>query len=270
MVEAVEVHRTRNHAALLQNLLRDRAAASVSVLGLGSHGTSPAYYLETLAYAERHFKPQEAILCIYLGNDLTESSPHLHIWPPEKFLYRILDGDGDTNLDIHPQSRNVRDQFVAGLESGHDSLLVSLPATLSSHCMTIQVLANVRGAFSADRKHANEIAKKAALAPDEMSRNLERMGLNAKPFAKVPTAETQRTFRVLSAELLEAKRFCMDHGITLRIATIPMFAQGFYRSQTGREWSSEIGDYDILLPERQIELFAHAIMTSLCWLSAPI
>src|SRR5437867_8778462 len=54
-VEAVEVGRSRNLAAQLQNALKEHAV-DWSVLGLGSHGTCPAYHLDVIDYAQRHFE----------------------------------------------------------------------------------------------------------------------------------------------------------------------------------------------------------------------
>src|SRR5260221_8418744 len=50
LVEAVEVHRTRNTGYLLQQRLK-QDSPEWSVLGLGLHGACPAFYMDVLDYA---------------------------------------------------------------------------------------------------------------------------------------------------------------------------------------------------------------------------
>src|SRR5436190_4317566 len=76
-VEAVEVPRTRNQAADLQSLLGEKSSGW-AVLGLGSHGTCVAHSIEVLDYAYRHFHPEEALVVISVGSDITEASPELN------------------------------------------------------------------------------------------------------------------------------------------------------------------------------------------------
>ena len=42
----------------------------------------------------------------------------------------------------------------------------------------------------------------------------------------------------------------------MRLVTIPAFPAEFYRTQHGAEWTSKIGGYDYLRPEREIAAFA--------------
>ena len=97
-------------------------------MAFGNHGTSPAYHMEVLDYVARHFKPDEAILFIYVGNDISENSPALNQVPPSRFIYYNLDSDG--RLVLHPESSGIRDEFVRGMELGHKPLWQTAWTTL--------------------------------------------------------------------------------------------------------------------------------------------
>src|SRR2546422_8042110 len=98
IVEAVEVHRTHNIGALLRNKVR-AANPQSTVMGFGNHGVGPAHYLEILKYAYRHFEIKEAIIVLYLGNDVTDCSPRLQFHDPEQYLYYTLAPNGVAVLD---------------------------------------------------------------------------------------------------------------------------------------------------------------------------
>ena len=79
-VEAVEVHRRDNLGVKLGENLAG-PWKNYSVLSLGNHGTGPAQYFEVLQYAQRQFQVREAVMVIYLGNDISDcsSSMALHL-----------------------------------------------------------------------------------------------------------------------------------------------------------------------------------------------
>jgi len=247
-VEAVEVGRDQNEAADLQKLLKQKSP-DWSVLALGTHGTSPAYYLDALDYAQRHFQPQEAIIVIYLGNDINESSPLLNYTAPQNFIYYDLDANGQ--LVLNPASATAREEFDRGLEFSHQPLLATLPVILNSYCMTLQMMDSLRD----DWKRRDGIRKLAASDPE--AAKFGRVGLSLKPYV-VNDPQGQHAMTVMLAELTLMKQRCETNHVKLRFITVPFFPPQFYATQHGADWSEKIDGYDFLLPDRQIAAFARS------------
>jgi hypothetical protein len=241
-VEAVEVDWTKNHAALLGRLIKAQDPGT-TVIGLGNHGTSPAQHIETLQYAQKHFRPQEVVLFLYLGNDIVESSPALNYLLPEEMIYYTL--DEQNQLLLNPRSADYRERFVKILENCHRPLLLHLPFMLNSHCMTLQSLVSIRDALG-KRQRGGLLAK----------RGYTKTGLNLAPFAAEQNADTKQALAVMLAELNRCMEICDSNGMFLRLVTIPFFPQEFYETQRGADWTLKIGGYDYLLPDREIAAFA--------------
>jgi hypothetical protein len=248
-VEAVEVGRNQNEAADLQRLLRAQSS-DWSVLGLGNRGTCPAYYLDVLDYAQRHFAIQEAMVVIYLGNDINESYPVLNCTPPPDYLYYDLDASG--RLVLNPASAATRARFDQNLEFSHQPFLTTLPVILNSHCMMLQLADTLRD-YLANRRRISELA-----AADPESVKYGRVGLSLKPYALKPDVEAQHAMAIMLAELASLKQKCDTNHITLRLITVPFFPPQFYATQHGAAWSLNLDGYDFLFPDRQIAAFARA------------
>lgn len=253
-VEAVEVGRTRNQAALLHQLLKNDSP-DWSVLGLGSHGTCPAYSIDVLDYAARHFQPQQAIVVVSQGSDLKEASPALNRTPADRFVYYDL--ETNSTLRISPASTAPRTAFRQSLEWSHRSILFNLPMTLNSHCMTLQLFTSLRDALQR-RRVQKEIAAQVVGMADRERIEFQRVGFNPAPFALVPDEEAQRSQQVLNAQLLRCKEICAVQGMALRLVLLPAFPKGFYDSQRGTNWTAQIGSYDYLKPEREIAALARS------------
>jgi hypothetical protein len=246
-VEAVEVDRSCNLAAQLQTVLKQHTS-DWSVLSLGTHGTCPAYHLDVIEYAQKHFAPQEAIIVLYTGNDVTESSPLLNYVPAEKYIYYDLDRNGQ--LMLNPASRVCRTQFIKSMEACHRTLWMHLPAIANSHSMLLQVPLSAWAAVDITRRQ-REYVRRNPSTPE-----FANVGLNPAAEALQATPEVEHAFAVMFAELGRLKELCNGYGIKLRLVTIPWFPGEFYETQRGRDWTTRIGDFDFLSPERRIAQFA--------------
>ena len=243
------MNRNRTLAADLQQLLRDQSP-EWSVLAFGNHGTSPAFHLDVLDYAQWHFGVQEAVVLLYLGNDVNESSPALNYSSPEAFIYYDLDAAGQ--LALLPASAACRTQFNRSMEFSHQSVWTCLPVTLNSHCMTLQLILSIRDTMARNRK------ARAFGAADPETAKYGRFGLSLKPFATTPDLEARHAFDVMFAELTLLKQKCETNHIALRLVTIPFFPPQFYASQHGPAWTLKLGEYDFLAPDREVAAFAQA------------
>lgn len=237
-VEAVEVSRNQNQAADLQKLLKQKSPDR-AVLGLGTHGTCPAHSMETLEYAWRHFQPQDAIVVVSIGSDVTEASSKLNYVPPNQYIYYDLNTNGD--LILRPGSEVARAAFDQNLEFPHQSLLKTLPVILYSYCMTLQTIDSVRDYFYMRRRMADLVARGDA-----------ETGFNPEPFAVNPSPEARRAMDTLIAQLAACKKICDSHNMKFHVVTIPVFPRPFYETQHGTNWTTRVGDYDYSGPERKI------------------
>lgn len=251
-VEAVEIHRHRNEGVILEQQMR-AAGIDAAVLAFGIHGTSPAYHRDVIDYAARHFHPDEVVLCIYLGNDVTESSPELNLMPPSKFIYYQHDGAG--RLELHPESRELREQFVRGLEFSHHSPPFTLSATISSHVMSVQVLTSLRDTWSRRRAAA---ARVSAESTDPVAVQIRATGLNPRAFRVPAESEVEQAVSVLLGTIGACRDTCTTNGMTMRLALIPCFPQSFYATQKGRDWTLRFAQYDFQAHERRISAFARS------------
>ncbi len=253
-VEAVEVHRTRNQAAVLHTLLK-QPSPDWSVLGLGSHGVSPAYSIDVLEYAARHFHPQDAILVVSGGSDVVESLPALTPYSPADFIfYDLAPGGG---IALNPASAGVRESFRRALELNHRSLMANFPMTLNTHCMTLQLVASLRDTIKKRRQHAKLSERAQEFSGEERAEYL-RLGFNPAPYALESGDKARTAMQVLLAELRRCQEICDTNKITLRLVVLPSFPKVFYDSQRGREWTMQIGGYDYLKPERELIEFAQS------------
>ena len=244
-VEGLEVLPWQNQAADLDKLLKEKSR-DWAVLGFGSHGSCPAQAIDVLEYVWRHFRPQEAILVVTLGNDISAASAKLHPVPANQFIYYDLDERGD--LLLNPASAPGREHFDRALERSHRSLFFNLPFILYSHCMTVQVADSLRDSLRRCRQRAEIKARgKGVLAN----------GFNTSLFAVNPTPDAQLALKILLAQLRQCKKVCDSHGMKFRLVTLPAFPQAFFDSQQGRDWTMHIGGCDYLGPERMIAAWAH-------------
>jgi hypothetical protein len=253
-VEAVEVHRTRGQAAVLHTLLKQQSP-DWSVLGLGIHGASPAYSIDVLEYAARHFHPEEAIVVVSGGSDVVECLPALTPYSPAEFIfYDLAPGGG---IVLNPASAGIRESARQALELNHRSLLANFPMTLSTHCMTLQLEASLRGTIKRRAQHAKLSERAQEFSGEERAEYL-RLGFNPAPYALQTGDKARTAMQVMLAELRCCREICDTNKITLRLVVLPSFPKVFYNSQRGREWTMQIGGYDYLKPEREMFEFARS------------
>ena len=159
------------------------------------------------------------------------------------------------NMLRHDQHNAALTTFRQALELNHRSLLVNLPMTLHSHCMTLQLAASLCDAFKKRRQMA-QLAEHAQDFTGEERAEYLRLGFNPAPYALKTGGKARTAMQVLLAELRRCREICDTNQITLRLVLLPSFPKVFYDSQRGREWTMQIGAYDYLKPEREMFEFA--------------
>lgn len=249
-VEAVEINRYENFGVLLEKKIR-ADGQDTAVLAFGNHGTSPAYHMEVLDYVSRHFAPEEAVLFIYIGNDISENSPALNQIPPGQFIYYDL--DPQDGLVLNPASSEIRERFIRNLEFSHRPFLQTAWMTFSSHLMTLQTIDSLRDSIALRRAQKTKFNNSA---DDEIAKSIRKLGLNPEVFRATPDPEAERAMSVLLKTIAACKMICDRRQIRLKVVTIPAFPPLFYETQKGSDWTRRIGDYDFQKPEQRIADFA--------------
>ncbi len=246
-VEGVEIPRSRNMGVRLEELFHSERR-DMSVLSLGNHGTGPAHYLEVLQYAYRRFQIREAVLVIYLGNDITDCAPAMGMHARDQFLY--YDRSADGTISLSPAGERLRSEYVSSIETSHRSPWLFLPRLFSSHCMCIQVPASIRSTLRLRQRLAQDSARNA-----DMDAGLARLGLKAESFAVEPGPAVREGIAIAQALLRRCAEFCAKNSIQLRLVTVPFFPPDFYATHHGSDWNGCVGNYDFLAPEREIAAF---------------
>jgi len=245
-VEAVEVPRARTMSAALEQQLRVQHRP-LTILGLGNHGTGPANYFEILQYAHRHFVISQAVIVVYLGNDITDSSPRLEVNPPAEFIFYQL---ASNNVPVlPPDGQRAAAAFRRVIERSHQPVWQFLPRLAVSHCMSIQLPLSVRNT----RAMAKRRAANAASGPPETA--LANLGLKAAPFAIQRSPEVSEAIAIAQGVLGLAADFARTNGIALSLVTVPFFPPDFY-AQRGTNWSARLGAHDFLRLEEEFGVWA--------------
>jgi hypothetical protein len=252
MVEAVEIHPSRNQGVVLENLLR-ASGRDAGLFAFGNHGTSPAHARETIRYASRHFQPQEVILCITIANDISDGWPSLNGLPPSSFIY--YDMDAENRLVLNPGSAGAQERFVQSLEAPHGPVWAWAGGTLASHMMGLQTLMSVRQGW-AERHRGPAVAPLAAGTQDEIAQGLTGLGLKPRCFRLQPDAEVEKAMAVLLGTIRACQQDCAQRNVRFRLMTIPVFPKVFYDQQKGSDWTLRFGNYDFQAPEQHIGAFA--------------
>jgi len=252
-IEALGISPHKNMGVILNNLLDNYAGpGKYSVLALGTSGMGPAQYLEMVKYAIKYFKPSEVLIFICLGNDfrdidLKKQGGLGEAYKPENYIYYILDSNG--NLTLHPQSVKAQKSFNSRLELNNQSILKTLPVTISSYFMTPPVVETF-----------GRILWQKAKGPqrgsgDEIADQLERIGLDGFVFKKNLSTEAWEAITICLKILQLCDKTARENGVKLHLVTIPVFPKVFYRGKNASAFL-ETGEYDFDLPEKILSKFA--------------
>ena len=247
-VEAVQVNRHDNMGVKLGGKLAG-PWQGYSVLSLGTSDTGPAQYYEVLQYAERHFHIREAVIVIYLGNDITDCSAPMAL-KSDSFIYYGLDESG--GLTLSPLGHQLVSRYSAELDARHQPPWLEAPAIFASHNMCLHIPWSIRNNIVVGR-----LAKADPLHCADTDAELSKLGLRAGAFAMNPDHDSREAMLIVQGLLQHSADFCAGHSIQFHVLTIPSFPPDFYATQKGTDWSMRFGDYDFLKPEREITGWAN-------------
>jgi hypothetical protein len=256
-IEAHEIEPSQHMGIHLESELNASATypKPVQVMAFGLTGTGPAQYLELLKYSWRHFKPNTAIVFLFLGNDfsnsLLEAKSTLR-QPPSEYIYYTL-ADSNT-LALHPKSNAALQNLNDFLESNYRGTAGQYLKTFFGYIMLPQIVANII-------QKARFYFKKEALQKtdsDPVAEGLNRVGLayDAFVFRQPEDEQARKAFRIVSLLMMKMQQYAREKHFNLIFVTIPHFPEIFYRIQHGKNWSMRYQNYDFLYPERFLGEFA--------------
>ena len=224
-VEALEVSRTRNMGAQLEDHLPNH-----EVISLGRGATGPGHYLETLRYALDVYQPETVVLSFFLGNDFTDSFGDGEVRPrlEHELLYQL---DTAERLVVAPESPLTPERYRFRLHYNHFLTPLTLARTLASHHLTLGL--------------ATDLWNRPAgmLAPPPPKEVVEQ-GL---PKMRV---SDRASMRLALALLQQAHQEAQDHGVALTVVTIPHVpAQSEVHAP---DFVVDMTEYGLLLDEQEL------------------
>lgn len=255
----------------LATLLSDRidqqrqpadAQTEVFSIGLSGFGPSPYLYDEFLAEIAK-FDIDEIIVLFHLGDDFQHPATEMN--PIE---YTIDDAGG---VDIAPASKRLRHDLTHYFLRGF--LSFQPVETIRSNYLTVRAIsalvhdwiggANaaadglpVDGTINFPRLRGFVTRTLALTEPGHAGiRTTDRVSIpngNNFLFEKQMSDDARKSTAIASSILATAHGIAADHGIVMRVVTIPTFPQAFFSQFEGADWQADIGDFDLFLPEKEL------------------
>ncbi|MGQ0600775.1 MAG: hypothetical protein ACT4QE_03660 [Anaerolineales bacterium] len=239
-VQALQVNHEQHMGVLLEELINDEAY-TVMALGYPDYGLT---YAEMILYpfTVGPLKPNEVVIAFHLANDIqTTTSPEANL------AFYVADENGVVNL--HPGNVLQADKLWHASITGYEPLSPIL--SLQSQLFTLRLLDD-------GWRNLRRQPQRVPMYPANVARASDAEPFGASSFAferdDNPQAEQART--ITTGLLKQYKTYLAQQGITLRLVTIPYFPEQFYTQNSGQHWSTEIGRYDLLKPERELAQFA--------------
>ncbi len=229
--------------------LQERIADSSQVFSLGFASYGPGIYADPrlVPYNMPEFKAKEVIVLFHLANDLQTSTG-----PGGSLPHYNLSTDGiATVVDDDFQTRHVLQHLsIRGYEPINPIVI------LQSNSYSVQLLRKIFN-FGYTYRDVGD----TGVAPFyplniDASNSAQPFGKSTFAFDKRQPAEAKRALVIAESQLIQMRDRLAQEGIALRLVTIPYFPASFY-TQQGNNWTTELNEYDLSLPERALAEFAN-------------
>lgn len=247
---------------------QSKQRTKTEVLALGMPGFGPGLYLSDTRLQNMidEFTPQEVILFFHLSNDFQIAN--------EPALYELvyqLNADGAP--EIHPDSWRHRHDLQHFILPGYGFMVDPL-ATLQSNFLTTRLFMPQRAAASQptpadmnpwDIPHVQAVVVQTAPTDTDYTAVkaidlIQTPGRSNFIFEAPANEAAEHSYAIARALLKNAHELLVQNGIALRLVSVPAFPPAFYdptlTGADGRNWSPQIGNYDLFQPERMLAQFA--------------
>lgn len=273
-IQALQINPDQHLGVVLEEQINQNSGGKrTEILALGYPGYGPGLYLdpEMLDFAQQAFALDEVIVAIHVGNDLRNLTR-----PSDLDVYFEF-AEPDT-LTIHRDNltrwHDVAHYALTGYEPYHPLRVVKShyltpvlwrtffsPGFQQQDTFSLSTsdptragglnIPGVRGVIA--RQSDDTLAGHTPVLAMDL---VETSGLSDFLFERDSSQEAREAFEITRLLLARFQAHAREHGIKLRVVTIPVFPESFYQTYQSGPWSSELGAYDLFLPERMLHNFA--------------
>lgn len=255
-VQGLQVDYDQHMGMRLQSQI-DNETTRIMPTGLIDYGMSTYLNPNLYLFIWDDLQPDEIVVFVHLANDFQVATE-----PSSPRPYYEINADGNVILSpadtvySHTYEHVVFDghQPVVLLESAftYSFLLSSLRDTLGDYLNPPAYLLDVPPyTFLREVIPTYRVPMLIEARSDEMP-----FGEASFIFETDTNQRAEDSYTIALAQLSNFVAFMERQDINVRVVTIPFFPETFYETQSGNDWQSEFGGYDMLLPEERLATFA--------------
>lgn len=239
-VTALQVPIESHMGLQLEAILNDEAAGLTEVIAQGQIGYGSTMFMNPLMsiYIWEPLLPNEIIVFFHLANDFQINDTTVDARPKYE-----LDAEGnpvvvDSNFEYWHDLAHI-------VISGHDP---SNPArTIASQLFTVELLAELLDSLGI------KIRRPTFPMAIEQATSEQPFGPATYLFEVDGSDEADESLALAIAQLTQFSDYMAKQDVLVRFVTIPFFPETFYRDNKGKAWETNFADFDILLPEYQLQ-----------------
>ena len=228
-------------------------------IGMPGFGLAPFLYEDTMREMPANLNSKEIIVFYHLGDDF--QSP---IESQNSIRYAVSDAG---IVAANPQDARLRHDLTHYFLRGFISF--QLVGTVRSNYLTPRVIQSWLSSSAGDAavtsaENGVEFPRRVGHVTDYYTitepghAGIKSTEMEIIPqgnnflFRQGPDEDRQEMVLIADGVLGKAQEVARANGITLRLVTVPMFPDEFYRSAQSQSWGPELGEYDLFLPEREL------------------
>jgi hypothetical protein len=249
-LQGIQVQPEQNLGPLVEERIAATAGEGngndTEILGMGIPGYGPGLYLDRLLipYTIQPVQPEEVVVFFHIANDFQAANQ-----PDGERPYYFVGSDG--KVALHENDFVLRHTLQHTIIRGYEP--VNPVRTASTHLFTFNLV---------DRLLRSLLNEPLEVPTPELHTQKaspsQPFGPASFVFAQNGGAEADQALAVATGLLADFQEALAKEGVQMRLVTIPYFPAEFYDSQSGSEWDTQLGSYDLLLPEQRLREFANA------------
>lgn len=244
VLQALQIPKKNHMGVLLQEQMEAGGAQDIEVLALGQPGYGSSYTINTLMsfYIWEPLEPDEIVIFFHLTNDFQMGPESGSLVPP-----MVIDEAGEA---IVPEDEFQHWHELAHIViAGHDPM--NPLVTLRTHSLLLNLLNQAAG-------DTLPMPDPAPYIPQHTDQTTSEEWFGPASPVYTDGSDTE-AFTLAEAQLRTFIEYMNEQNIRVRLVTIPYFPPEFYATMEETDWSREIGDYDLLLPEDRLAEIAQEL-----------
>jgi hypothetical protein len=263
-VQGLQVHPEQQFSAVLsERISQERIDTEGKLISIGmpGFGLSPFLYDDSLNELPSLLKIDEIVVFFHLGDDF--QSP---LQGENAIRYRIND---QQEIEVHPDDARLRHDLTHYYLRAFMSF--QLVETLRSNYLTPTVLLSPMLNQAEKTRTDGNIAQDEVDFPRLVGSVTGTYAVTEPGHAGIKTTGTQvipngnnflfdidarddrqEAFIIAENMLREAQNIASANNVTVRVVTVPLFPESFFKSFQAKDWGSQFGTYDLFLPEKEL------------------